>query len=172
MATAVAATVNGGVMPKPTLLARDAGTPAPGQRVFSERTSRDMRRLMRLVVEHGTGGNADVAGYRVGGKTGTANKQVGGTYQRNARISSFVGAFPMDDPRYVIFAMVDEPKGHSGSFGYATGGWVAAPVVGNVVARMAPLLGIQPRQRTITPDMDEHPLLIHTVGEDLRLAAQ
>ena len=168
----VAATINGGLMPKPTVLARDDDALVPNQRVFSERTSRDMRRLMRLVVEHGTGGNADAEGYLVGGKTGTANKQVGGTYQRNARISSFVGAFPMDEPRYVVFAMVDEPKGHSGTFGYATGGWVAAPVVHNVVSRMAPMLGIQPRPHTITPPMEEHPLLLHAVGEDFRIAAQ
>jgi cell division protein FtsI (penicillin-binding protein 3) len=105
-----------------------------------------MRQLMRLVVVKGTGRKANAEGYLVGGKTGTADKQVGRGYARNARIASFVGAFPMDDPRYVVFAMIDEPKPTKETFGYATGGWVAAPLVGRLVERMAPLLGIAPRQ--------------------------
>ena len=104
-----------------------------------------MRWLMRLVVRHGTGGKADAPGYMVGGKTGTADKLRGRRYARDARIASFVGAFPMDRPRYVVFAMVDEPKATKKTFGYATGGWVAAPVVGRVVERMAPLVGVRPR---------------------------
>ena len=86
----------------------------------------------------------EVITLRIGGKTGTADKQVGGRYARDARIASFVGAFPMDDPRYVVFAMVDEPKGTKETFGYATGGWVAAPVVGDVVRRIAPIVGVEP----------------------------
>src|SRR3546814_18746671 len=71
---------------------------------------------------------------------------MGRGYARNARIASFVGAFPMDDPRYVVFAMVDEPKPTKETYGYATGGWVAAPLAGRVIERIAPLLGIQPRE--------------------------
>jgi cell division protein FtsI (penicillin-binding protein 3) len=100
---------------------------------------------MRQVVTQGTGKFANAKGYLVGGKTGTADKLINGRYSDNARIASFIGAFPMDDPRYVIFAMVDEPKGLKRTYGYATGGWVAAPVVGRVVERIAPLLGVSRR---------------------------
>ena len=99
---------------------------------------------MRLVVERGTGRSADAPGYQVGGKTGTAEKAAAKGYKRNALISSFVGAFPMDDPRYVIFMAIDEPKPNKESHGYATGGWVAAPAVKRLVERMAPLVGIAP----------------------------
>ncbi len=169
LASAVGATVNHGRRHSPTLLKRDPGDVGAGERVFSAKTSRQMRDLMRLVVEYGTGKNADAYGYRVGGKTGTANKQENGRYG-NGRISSFVGAFPMDDPRYVVFAMVDEPKGQEHTYGYATGGWVAAPVVKNVIERMGPLLGIQPRP-TQTPKKENHPLLVNALSEDERVAS-
>jgi cell division protein FtsI (penicillin-binding protein 3) len=103
-----------------------------------------MRRLMRLVVERGTGKRADAPGYLVGGKTGTAEKQVAGHYARHKLISSFVGAFPINAPRYLILAVLDEPKGTKETFNYATGGWVAAPVVKHVVERMGPLVGMTP----------------------------
>ena len=148
LAGAVAAVVNGGELKPATLIKRPEGTTVAGKRVISAGTSRDMRWLMRLVVRHGTGRNADAPGYLVGGKTGTADKlKDGRRYARDARIASFVGAFPMDAPRYVVFAMVDEPKGLKRTYGYATGGWVAAPVVRRVVERMAPLTGLSPRLR-------------------------
>ena len=84
-----------------------------------------MRELLRLVVQAGTGKSADAPGYLVGGKTGTAQKQKGRGYEANARLASFVGAFPMSTPRYVVFVMVDEPKPNAHSYGFATGGWVA-----------------------------------------------
>ncbi len=144
VAEAVATVVNGGIRHPATLLRRgDAETPK-GKRVLAEETSRKMRRLMRLVVEKGTGKNADAAGYRVGGKTGTAEKSHGGRYRRRALISSFVGAFPMDDPRYVVLSVLDEPKGNERTLQYATGGWTAAPMVGRMVERMASMLGIVP----------------------------
>lgn len=99
---------------------------------------------MRLVVVAGTGKKADVPGYLIGGKTGTAEKQVNGRYQGNRLFASFVGAFPIDAPRYAILAALDEPKPSAQTFGYATGGWVAAPIINRVVARMAPLVGIEP----------------------------
>ncbi len=143
---AVATIVNGGREVRPTLLRQDPAHTVERAQVISAETSETMRQLMRLVVVKGTGRKANAEGYLVGGKTGTADKQVGRGYARNARIASFVGAFPMDDPRYVVFAMVDEPKPTKETFGYATGGWVAAPLVGRLVERMAPLLGIAPRQ--------------------------
>jgi cell division protein FtsI (penicillin-binding protein 3) len=169
LASAVGTTVNGGVRHSPTILKREPKDVGTGERVFSAKTSRQMRDLMRLVVEYGTGKNADAHGYRVGGKTGTADKQEQGRYG-DARISSFVGAFPMDDPRYVVFAMVDEPKGQEHTFGYATGGWVAAPVVKNVIERMGPMLGIEPRP-TKTPKKENHPLLVNALSEDERVAS-
>jgi cell division protein FtsI (penicillin-binding protein 3) len=111
-----------------------------------------MRNLMREVVLHGTGTKADVPGYKVGGKTGTAEKLVHGRYVQNARISSFVGAFPIDGPRYAVLAMLDEPKGNRSTANYATGGWVAAPVIARLVRHMAPLLGIPPVPDDELPD--------------------
>ena len=117
-----------------------------GEQVLSERTSEQMRRLLRLVVAHGTGRRASADGYLVGGKTGTAEKPNSrGTYARKSLLSSFVAAFPIHDPRYVVLAMVDEPKGTAESYGYATGGWVAAPAVKRIIMRSAPFLGIHPR---------------------------
>lgn len=143
LASAVAATVNGGIL-RPATLIRAKTSETGGVQVFSADTSDKMRRLLRLVVENGTGRNADAPGYLVGGKTGTAEKQVNGSYKRNALISSFVGVFPATEPRFVVYVMIDEPKGIRESFGYATGGWTAAPVVGGVIKRMAPLMGIKP----------------------------
>jgi cell division protein FtsI (penicillin-binding protein 3) len=144
LASGVAAMVNGGILYPPTVLARGPAERSAGRRVVSEATSLEMRRLMRLVVEQGTGKKADVPGYMVGGKTGTAEKVVDGGYRRKAMLSSFVGAFPIHDPRYVILAMLDEPHGTAETRGEATGGWVAAPVVGRMIARIAPALGMAP----------------------------
>jgi cell division protein FtsI (penicillin-binding protein 3) len=146
LTSAVATVVNGGTEVRPTLLRQDATATRQAAQVISAATSEQMRQLMRLVVAKGTGRKADAAGYLVGGKTGTADKAVGRGYARNARIASFVGAFPMDDPRYVIFAMIDEPKPTKETYGYATGGWVAAPLAGRLVERIGPLLGIAPRE--------------------------
>lgn len=152
----IAALANGGVLRKPTLLARrTSDAQLLGERVLKPRTSEIMRGLMRLVVTRGTGRKANADGYMVGGKTGTADKLGAAGYRDDKRIASFVGAFPIQAPQYVVFAMVDEPKGIKRTFNYATGGWVAAPVVGNVVAAMGPLLGIQPTQ----DQEDERPLV-------------
>lgn len=144
MATAVGALVNGGVLHKATLLKHEGDQPASGKKVLSAETSRKMRGLMRQVVSEGTGSKADVPGYFVGGKTGTAEKNVNGHYVRKALLSSFVSAFPMTSPRYAVIVIVDEPHGTKSSFGYATAGWTAAPTAGRIVARMAPLVGIAP----------------------------
>jgi cell division protein FtsI (penicillin-binding protein 3) len=151
LTSAVAAVVNGGILRPATLVGGERSS-VDGVQVFSAETSDRMRRLLRLVVETGTGRNADAEGYLVGGKTGTAEKQVNGAYKRNALISSFVGVYPVTAPRFVVFAMLDEPKGIKESYGYATGGWTAAPVVKGVVARMAPLYGIAPLDKS-APDI-------------------
>jgi cell division protein FtsI (penicillin-binding protein 3) len=144
LATGVAAVVNGGILRPATILKRADSEAVPGERVMSTATSEQVRKLMRMVVERGTGKSANVAGYLVGGKTGTAEKTVKGQYKRNAVLSSFVSAFPMTRPRFVVLAMLDEPHGNASTHGYATGGWVAAPLVGRVIQRIAPLLGVPP----------------------------
>ncbi len=144
LTSAVAAVVNGGTLYAPTLLKRQKQHPPKGKRVLSRATSDKMRRLMRLVVVEGTGSKAAAAGYLVGGKTGTAEQAGRGGYKRKRLLSSFVAAFPMHRPRYVVFALLDQPRGTRETHGYATGGWVAAPVVGRTVARIGPLLGVTP----------------------------
>jgi len=149
LTSAVATVANGGIALPATMLHQPNATAAQdaakeGRRVFSPETSERMRRLLRLVVAQGTGRNAAAKGYLVGGKTGTAEKISAKGYARKSLRASFIGAFPMHAPRYAIFVMLDEPKGDKKTFGYATGGWVAAPLVSRIVTRMAPLVGIAP----------------------------
>lgn len=143
LANGVATLANGGIRRSATLLKQD-GAVDVGRQVISTETSDNMRRLMRLVVSKGTGRKAAVPGYLVGGKTGTADKISGSGYSRSAKVSSFVGVFPMNAPRYVVFAVVDEPVGNKRTFNFATGGWVAAPVVAQVIRQIGPMLGIAP----------------------------
>ena len=174
--TAAAAVVNGGRFQPATLLkrapvARSADARSEGTRIMDRATSLKMRRLLRLVVRRGTGRQANAEGYLVGGKTGTADKLVGGRYARNTRIASFLGAFPMNAPRYVVFVMVDEPKGIERTRGYATGGWVAAPVVRAVIERIGPMLGVAPVRADAEQDDGEGLLVqvrtrIQTVAVD------
>jgi cell division protein FtsI (penicillin-binding protein 3) len=179
VATATAAMVNGGVLHRPTLLAREADAAIPGTRVIRPETSDTLRRLMRLAVTEGTGKGADVPGYFVGGKTGTAQK-VGphGGYLTNARIASFTGIFPSHDPRYVVYVMVDEPKGRRDTAGYATGGWVAAPAAQEIIGQIGPLLGISPvteseatRQALAMPLQPQRPTRAATAARPLAQAA-
>ena len=151
LVSAVAAVVNGGEYRPPTILIRPEGDRAPSRRVFSQRTSAQMRALMRMVVTEGTGGKAAAPGYLVGGKTGTAEKNAHGTYSEARLLTSFVAAFPIDDPNYIVMIMLDEPHGIEESYGYATAGWTAAPVVSRVISRMAPVLGILPVEETEDP---------------------
>ena len=144
LSAGVSAMVNGGIFFEPTLLKRSKIQTKRGIRVISKLTSKKIRRMLRLVVVRGTGRKAASPGYIVGGKTGTAEKVIGKKYKTKALISSFIGAFPMHSPRFVVFAMLDEPSGTKESFGYATGGWVAAPIVGSVISRIGPLLGVRP----------------------------
>lgn len=153
LVSGVAAVVNGGIYRAPTIL-KSEGRRTDGRRVMSADTSEKMRRLMRLTVARGTGRKADVPGYLVGGKTGTAEKVNGRRYKRGALLSSFVAAFPMTEPRYVVLVLLDEAKGRKETLGYATGGWVAAPAVGEVVRRIAPLLGV-PAVDTESPEIQD-----------------
>ncbi|MFN8725006.1 MAG: peptidoglycan D,D-transpeptidase FtsI family protein [Rhodospirillales bacterium] len=154
---AAAASVGGGILRPVTILAREEGARVAGERVMSAAASAQLNQLMRLNVERGSGRSAEVAGYYVGGKTGTAEKIQRGGYKKNARISSFLAAFPAHDPKYVLLVMVDEPQGKRETGGYATGGVVAAPTAGRIVARVAPLLGLAPI-REAAPDLTQ-PLL-------------
>ncbi|HZU51195.1 MAG TPA: penicillin-binding protein 2 [Sphingomicrobium sp.] len=134
-----------GVYHPPTILKIGAGHPlSPGKRIFTADTSYKMRALLRLVVKRGTGKKADAPGYRVGGKTGTASKVIGGHYSRTINLTSFAGVFPMDDPRYVIVVMLDEPKPTKETYGFTTAGWNFAPVVSKTISRIAPMLGVVP----------------------------
>jgi cell division protein FtsI (penicillin-binding protein 3) len=143
-ATAAAALVNGGVLRQATLIKQPASYAPQGQQVISTKTSEQMRRLMRLVVEHGTGTMAAAPGYVVGGKTGTADKVSGRHYAERKLLSSFVGVFPINDPKYLVLTMIDEPHPNKQSHGYATAGWTVAPATSRIIQRIAPLLGVQP----------------------------
>ena len=148
LASAVAGIVNDGKRAPVTLIKRDPKEQIAYVPVVSQKTSLQMRQLMRLVVEKGTGKRAEAPGYTIGGKTGTADKSAGKKgYRRNARIASFIGAFPINAPRYVVLAMIDEPKA-SAETPEATGGVVAAPVVREIVLKAAPLLGVLPAENT------------------------
>jgi cell division protein FtsI (penicillin-binding protein 3) len=144
LANAYATLVNGGLYRDPTLIKRAPGEVPPGRRVFTSATSDTMRALLRLVVTNGTGRKANAPGYRVGGKTGTAEKIANGRYQRGANVSTFAAAFPMDAPRYVVVAMVDDPRGSKATYGFKTAGMVVAPAITRIVERIGPLLGVQP----------------------------
>lgn len=148
LVSAVSSIINGGILVHPRLVINENGEEAEKSdaevRVVSAKTAQRMRQLMRLVVTEGTGTKADVKGYRVGGKTGTADKSINGRYDGNKKISSFIGVFPMDNPQYAIFVMVDEPQGTKATYGYATGGWVAAPAVARIVTFMASIMGVAP----------------------------
>ena len=142
VARAVAAIVNGGILPQPHLAARKNQNkpPTPGVSIISPQTSSIMRGLLALTVEKGTGSKVKHDNIWVGGKTGTAEKAAAHGYAKNKLFSSFAGVFPADNPQYVILVAIDEPKGTKDSFGYATGGWTSAPVVGKVVEYMAPMM--------------------------------
>ncbi|MDE2286445.1 MAG: penicillin-binding protein 2 [Hyphomicrobiales bacterium] len=142
----VAALMNGGLLIPPTFLRR---TPedarALGKRVIKPETSEMMRYLMRLNVEKGTARKADVPGYYIGGKTGTADKVINGHYSKSSVLTDFMAVIPADQPRYLLLIMLDDPKVLPETHGFKTSGWNAVPVGGAVVARIAPLLGIRPR---------------------------
>jgi cell division protein FtsI (penicillin-binding protein 3) len=143
-AVAGAALMNGGLLIEPTFFPRSqAQADAVAKRVVKPETSREMRYLFQLNALEGSGRNALVPGYNVGGKTGTAEKVVDGRYSSAKRFNAFLGAFPMDDPQYVVLVVLDEPKALPGQY-YATAGMNAAPTVGNIIRRSGALLGVKP----------------------------
>ena len=149
----VQAMLNGGTFDSLTLLKGGNDEQSHGKRVIKEETSQDIRRMMRAVVQYGTGRKADIPGYRVGGKTGTAEKvKAGGGYAAKAKLASFIGAFPMDNPQYLVLVMLDEPQPTKKTYGFATGGWVAAPAAGNIIGQMGPMLGVEPNPESEQPD--------------------
>lgn len=141
------ALVNGGLLMPPTFLKR---TPAEAQqiavRVLKPETSQKMRYLMRLNAEKGSARKADSPGFYVGGKTGTAEKVIGGRYSKTRLLTSFISAFPMDDPQFLMLIMLDEPQAVEGTYGFATAGWNAAPTTARIIQRIGPMLGIMPRK--------------------------
>lgn len=145
-ASAIAAASGYGEYIEPTILKREAGEIFERRRIFSEDTVRAIRTMMRLVVTHkeGTANFADADGYLVGAKTGTAEKIENKRYNKNSNRVSLVASFPVSSPRYLLFVMVDEPKGQKHSHGYATAGWVAAPAAKQVIEHIAPMLNVFP----------------------------
>ncbi len=144
LAAAYASVVNGGTLVQPTLLKRDRAQKGP--RVVSRETSLVMRSILRQVVVRGTASFGEVEGYRVGGKTGTADKpkERGGGYYEDKVISTFASIFPADNPRYVLIVTLDEPEETSGAKPRRTAGWTAVPVAAEMIRRVAPLLGLRP----------------------------
>jgi cell division protein FtsI (penicillin-binding protein 3) len=116
-----------------------------GQRVLKTQTSAAMLKMMRLNVLKGTAKRAEAEGYRVGGKTGTAEKVVRGRYSASALLTNFLAAFPTDAPEYFVLVMLDEPQRVAASSNQATAGVNAAPTTGKIVERIAPILGVAPR---------------------------
>jgi cell division protein FtsI (penicillin-binding protein 3) len=145
-AAVVAGLLNGGRMITPTFIKRGRDeADVFARQIVKPETSQKLRYLFRLNVTDGTASNAEVIGYRVGGKTGTAEKIVDGRYSKTKNLTSFIGAFPMDDPQYLLLVMLDEPKATPETYGFATSGWNAVPAGGRIVERIAPMLGIEPK---------------------------
>jgi cell division protein FtsI (penicillin-binding protein 3) len=146
LAAATLPLVNGGIAVTPTFLprSREEGYGA-GTRVLKQQTSAAMLKLMRLNVLKGTGKRANAEGYRVGGKTGTAEKVVGRHYSTSALLTSFLATFPTDAPEYVVLVMLDEPQRVEASGNQATAGTNAAPTASKIIERIAPILGVAPR---------------------------
>ena len=149
-AAVMAALINGGRMMTPTFIKRGrAEAEVMAKRIVKSETSEKLRYLFRLNVVDGTASKADAIGYRVGGKTGTAEKVINGKYSTDRNLTSFFGAFPMDDPKYLVFVMLDEPRATPETYGFATSGWNATPTAAKIVERIAPMLDVEP---VLTPE--------------------
>jgi cell division protein FtsI (penicillin-binding protein 3) len=142
-AVGCAALMSGFLFDPTFLLRTQEEAMADGKRVVAEETVEGMRYLYRLNAEKGSGRRAEVPGYRVGGKTGTAEKVVNGRYSNDKRFNAFVAAFPMDDPEYIVLSIIDEPKPEKPGMG-ATAGSNAAVIVANIIRRSASMLGVKP----------------------------
>ncbi|MFT3967068.1 MAG: penicillin-binding protein 2 [Sphingobium sp.] len=166
LASAYAALVNGGIWRPSTMLKVRDGDVPEGRRVFSAATSARMRQLLRMIVLDGTGRSADAKGFRVGGKTGSAEKPHAGGYAKHSLVTTFAAAFPMDNPRYVVLVMMDEPKGNAETFGLRTAAWTAAPVVRRFVERAGPMLGVMPEANRDVDVTELTPLLWKAKARD------
>jgi cell division protein FtsI (penicillin-binding protein 3) len=152
LAAAFATLANRGIEVRPTLTMRPA---QPGARVFSERTSREMMNILREVVVRGTARRANIEGYEIGGKTGTADKaRPGGGYYRDRVISTFAAVFPTSAPKYVLVLSLDEPTDRSGRFPVRTAGRTAVPVAAEVIRRITPILGMRPALPVAPPGVE------------------
>ena len=141
--SAAATIVNGGRKITPTFLRQAPGTDNRGEQLIKPETSAQMRDLLRYVVTNGTGRKADIAGYDVGGKTGSAQVAgPGGHYIPHALRTSFFAAFPVHDPRYVLFVLMDQPHGTKETGGFALAAYTAVPAAAHVISRIAPLLNV------------------------------
>jgi cell division protein FtsI (penicillin-binding protein 3) len=145
LAAGYASLLNGGTLVRPTLLRQES--PVPGPRVISEAVSAQSRSMLRQVVTSGTASFAEVEGYEVGGKTGTADKPraAGGGYYEDKVIATFASVFPANDPKYILIVTLDEPSENSGVEPRRTAGWTAVPVAAEIIRRVAPLLGLRPQ---------------------------
>ncbi|UWU15425.1 penicillin-binding protein 2 [Rhizobium sullae] len=143
-AVAGAALVNGGKLIEPTFLPRTREqADETAEVVVKKSTSDEIRYLFKLNGLKGSGRNADVPGFNVGGKTGTADKVVNGRYANDLNFNAFIAAFPIDNPQYVVLTFCDEP--HNGEKGQTIASYTAAPMVRNIIRRAAPILGIEPQ---------------------------
>ncbi|MGQ4273157.1 peptidoglycan D,D-transpeptidase FtsI family protein [Terrihabitans sp. B22-R8] len=142
---ATAALMNGGHLIPPTFIKRTKEEAmAVAKQVIKPETSAQMRYLFRLNAEKGSAKKANIPGYMVGGKTGTAEKVINGRYSDTKVMTAFTAVMPTTKPRYALLVMFDEPKGTKATHGFRTSGWNAAPVTGRIVSRIAPLLGLEP----------------------------
>lgn len=139
--TAFSALMNGGIYHAPTLI--KSSVKKPSRRVISERTSEQMRPLLRDVILYGSGKKAEVQGYEVAGKTGTAQKVVNGKYIEKCVTNSFLSVFPASNPLYALLVILDEPKAIKETYGFNTSGWNAAPTAGKIISEIAPQLGLK-----------------------------
>ena len=157
-AAAVGALMNGGTLIRPTFLKRaEAEAMAGGTRVIKPETSEAMRYIMRLNGVKGSASKAAIPGYFVGGKTGTAEKVIGGRYSKNRLFTTFMAVAPADKPKYLFLTVYDEPQGLPETHGYATAAWNAGETTGKIIERIAPILGLPPR---FEPPEKPFPLMV------------
>ena len=140
LTTIISGMLNGGMKNNPTLLKKNSAV--PGERIISEKTAKQIAVLMRLNVVEGANKKAEVKGYKVGGKSGTAEKLNRGRYSKTANYTGFIGAFPMPNPEYSVYVVLDEPQATTKTHGFRTAGWIAAPTAANIIRRIGPMLNV------------------------------
>lgn len=142
-AVVVAGLVNDGIMHYPTLIKFNSSCERLGKRIVSEETSKQLNYMMRINVLDGTNKKADAEGYLVGGKTGTAEKNEKGRYNKDENVNFFVGVFPADKPMYLVYVILDNPKGIKETYNFAAAGWNVAPTAAKIVTKIAGILGVK-----------------------------